>query len=76
MIQRVTLVEKKGTFEEPDGEVLDVVNYNERQGLLVVLVADGQEREEGAGEEDEICGTKMTDGSICQRDPAECRWHS
>jgi len=59
---------------EEVGEYLQE-NYS---GFTVVEGASSGEKPKGSGGEDtdvEICGTEMTDGSICERPVDECPYH-
>lgn len=53
------------------------------EGLTVTMAhelfpSQSERLDIGAGEasaDDDICGAEMTDGSTCERDPAECPYH-
>lgn len=64
-------VESDGCFEHPAIDEAWAEAYAERNDATlseVLINSDG-------GGDGEICGTEMSDGSVCERDPGECPYH-
>jgi len=64
---------QRGNSVEVSGEIADRLK-SEYSGIVV---EDVEPNPKGSTDEDsaEICGTEMTDGSICERPADECNYH-
>lgn len=70
-------VDDSGEFAHPSITREWAERYAEREGVEVGVVLVGESAQDAAdgSEGDEICGTTMSDDSICERPAGECPYH-
>jgi hypothetical protein len=59
---------------ETDRDTFEALNER-YPGFEVVSEADDPKGKTEESGEEEVCGTEMTDGSLCQRPAGECPYH-
>lgn len=71
------MVDGDGVFSHPAIDEQWARGYAERNGydLGDVLVGERVSEASAASDDEAVCGTEMSDGSICTRPVAECPYH-